>query len=218
MIKKLIASAWAAAYPMKMHIEPLPKKAVVIGAPHTSMFDAVLMKFAFWKAGRDIKWMVKNQAADKPVIGSLIKMLGGISIDRSAAHGVTHQVAQKAKAADEFLLVIAPKGTRAPRKYWKSGFYYIALEADIPVVLGFIDMTTKTYGWGPTYHLTGDIVKDMDVIRAFYKGKTGYRPELTSEPRLKGEDEARSEGSDARGDGGAQGDDDAGQTSEGGQE
>lgn len=189
-MKKLIARAFRKFYPLEMITPPLPRKAIVIGAPHTSMMDAVLMLMAFWYAERPMKFMVKNQAADLPIIGSLIRRLGGVSIERSKHHGVVEQVIEKANAADDFLLVIAPKGTRAQRKYWKSGFYHIAKGANIPVVYGFIDTSTKQYGWEDQAHtLTGNIRTDMDDIRAFYAGKLGIHPELTSEPRLQGEEE-----------------------------
>lgn len=175
---------------MRMQTPPLPRKAVLIGAPHTSVMDAVLMIMAFWYAKQPLRFMVKNQAADLPVIGAMIRALGGISIDRSHRHGVVEQVIAQAAEHDDFLLVIAPKGTRAPRKYWKSGFYHIALGAHIPVVYGFIDSAEKVYGWDATPRmLTGDIKRDMDDIRSFYAGKLGVHPELTSEPRLKGEDQ-----------------------------
>ncbi|MDF2555783.1 MAG: acyl-phosphate glycerol 3-phosphate acyltransferase, partial [Microbacterium sp.] len=72
--------------------------------------------------------------------------------------------------------------------YWKSGFYRIARAAALPVTLGYVDRTTMTTGLGPTIELTGDVRADMDVIRAFYADKSGLRPELRTEPRLREED------------------------------
>ena len=189
-MKKLVASLFRRLYPMKMQTPPLPPKAVVIGGPHTSVMDAVLMIMAFWYVGRPLRFMVKNQAGDAPVLGWLVRALGGISIERSRNHGVVEQVIEQANQHDDFLLVIAPKGTRAVRKYVKSGFYHIALGANIPVVYGFIDTKTKRYGWDGTPHLlTGDVKADMDDIRAFYAGMDGIHPELSCVPRLKAEDE-----------------------------
>ena len=65
------------------------------------------------------------------------------------------------------------------------------MEADVPIQFGFIDRTTHTFGWGPTYRLTGDVRADMDVIRAFYAGKLGVKPANTSVPRLRAEDETQ---------------------------
>ena len=97
---------------------------------------------------------------------------------------------QRIRESDSFTLCITPKGTRSPREFWKSGFYRIAMEADVPIQLGFIDRNTRTFGWGPTYRLTGDVRADMDVIRAFYADKVGVKPSKTSVPRLRAEDEA----------------------------
>ncbi|MDY5273054.1 MAG: 1-acyl-sn-glycerol-3-phosphate acyltransferase [Arcanobacterium sp.] len=187
-MKKLIARIFRRLYPMRMQTPPLPRKAVLIGAPHTSIMDAILMIMAFWYIGRPLHFMVKNQAADLPIFGAIVRALGGISIERSRHHGVVEQIIHEVDTHDDFLLVIAPKGTRAQRPYWKSGFYHIALGAHIPVIYGFIDSNEKVYGWDAAEHvLTGDMKRDMDDVRAFYAGKLGLHPELTSEPRLKGE-------------------------------
>lgn len=189
-MKKLIVRLFNKLYPLKMQAPPLPKKAVVIGGPHTSTMDGVLMIIAFWSIGRPLKFMVKSQLGSNPFIGWIIRKLGGISVERSHHHGVVDQLVAKAQESDDFLLVIAPKGTRSVRKYWKSGFYHIAHEAGIPVIYGFIDTRAKVYGWDPTPHmLTGNMKKDMDDIRAFYEGKEGIHPELSCVPRLKGEEE-----------------------------
>ena len=80
-----------------------------------------------------------------------------------------------------------PDGTRKGHTHWKSGFYRIAREAQLPVTLGYVDRTTKTTGLGPTIDLTGDISSDMDRIRAFYADKSGVKPDHKVEPRLREE-------------------------------
>ncbi|MBM7824479.1 1-acyl-sn-glycerol-3-phosphate acyltransferase [Arcanobacterium pluranimalium] len=172
---------------LKLDYQPLPKKAIVIGAPHTSYWDGILMAVAFWDAKRAFKFLVKDSAMKSP-FGPIIRKVGGISVDRSSAHGLVEQIAQQAVESDEFLLVIAPKGTRSPREFWKSGFYHIARQANIPVVLGYIDKTTKTYGWAHALDLTGDVHADMEAIRAFYADKEGINPQWKSTPRLRMED------------------------------
>ncbi|MCF2707416.1 1-acyl-sn-glycerol-3-phosphate acyltransferase [Arcanobacterium haemolyticum] len=188
-ITKAIASIYMKFSRWTFVHEELPPKVVAIGAPHTSNFDAFLMVMAFWKVGRPIKFLVKDSAAHAPVLGRLVRALGGISIDRSAHHGMVGSLVHQAEAADTFTLIIAPKGTRSPREYWKSGFYRICLETGMPIQLGFIDRTTMTYGWGGIVRVTGDVKADMDRIRAFYKGKTGFKPAKVSEPRLRAEDD-----------------------------
>jgi 1-acyl-sn-glycerol-3-phosphate acyltransferase len=83
--------------------------------------------------------------------------------------------------------VVTPEGTRGRAEHWKSGFYRIARDTGLPVTLGYVDRRTMTAGLGPTLRPTGDVVADMDRIRAFYADKSGLRPENRTEPRLREE-------------------------------
>lgn len=74
-------------------------------------------------------------------------------------------------------LTIAAEGTRSKTEYWKTGFYHIAVEAKVPIALGYVDYRNKKLGVGATLYPTGDINKDFEIIREFYKDKTGLRPE-----------------------------------------
>ncbi|MDO4887716.1 MAG: 1-acyl-sn-glycerol-3-phosphate acyltransferase [Actinomycetaceae bacterium] len=188
-LKKAIATTYLRLSRWTFVSEPLPDKVVVIGAPHTSNWDGILMILAFWRTGRDYKFLVKDSAVKHPIVGPLVRWVGGIAVDRSARNGVVGAVVEQANASDEFTLVIAPKGTRSNQDYWKSGFYRICTEAGLPLQLGFIDSTTHTFGWGGNIMLTGDVKADMDVIRAFYEGKAGKRPQNTNVPRLRAEDD-----------------------------
>ena len=87
-----------------------------------------------------------------------------------------------------WLIGLAAEGTRARGERWKSGFYRIAQQTGLPITLAFIDAPSRTVGWGPTFHPTGDVVADMDLVRAFYADKTGIRPENFTPPRLREED------------------------------
>lgn len=185
---KFVSAICLRALPIKLKMDfPLPKKCLIVGAPHTSYWDGVLMALALWQTKRKFQFLVKDSAVNSP-FGPLIKAVGGLSVDRSAKHGVVGEAVKAAKSADEFVLVIAPKGTRAKRDFWKSGFYHIAYQADLPVVLAYIDRSnTHTCGWGKLLHLTGEMKADMDLIREFYADKTGWNPALKSEPRLRNE-------------------------------
>ena len=85
------------------------------------------------------------------------------------------------------MLVITPEGTRRHTKYWKSGFYHIALGARVPIALAYIDFKHRRAGLGPTLWPTGDMDADLDVIRAFYADKTGQHPHKAGEIRFKPE-------------------------------
>ena len=185
-----IASAYLSVSRWKLSTQPLPDKVIIIGAPHTSNWDGVFMAISMWKSGRTFSFLVKDSIVKAPVLGWFVKKIGAVAVERSASHGLVEQVAQRIREADTFTLCITPKGTRSPRDFWKSGFYRIAMEAGVPIQLGFIDRNTRTFGWGTTYQLTGDVHADMEAIRAFYADKAGIHPEKTSVPRLRAEDEA----------------------------
>ena len=165
--------------------EPVAGPRLLIGAPHTSNFDFVLMLAIAWDARMSIHWLGKRELF-KGIAGPIMRGLGGIAVDRSNAAGVVEAVVTKAKSNDRFLLVVTPEGTRQGNG-WRSGFYRIAMAAELPVTLGFADGSTKSAGLGKTLKLTGDVVADMDLVREFYRDKSGVRPEYRTEPRFQDE-------------------------------
>lgn len=183
-IRAAIAWLFWALSPWKLVREPQPIEGprLLIGAPHTSNFDFLLMLAISWDARMNIHWLGKQELF-RGIGGPIMRALGGIAVDRSNASGVVDAVVAKAKKSDNFLLVVTPEGTRQG-KGWRSGFYRIAYEAGLPVTLGFADGATRSAGLGVTLHLTGDVVSDMDKVRDFYKDITGVRPEYRTEPRF----------------------------------
>ena len=167
---------------------PLPDRCLVIGAPHTSNWDGFYMVMAMWAVERPVSFLVKKNLTDVPVIGSFVKAIGGIPVDREHPGHLVDRIISLAESQDHFVLVITPKGTRSVRPYWKSGFYRIAMESDLPIVPGFIDGARRRYGWGEPMRLTGNRRNDMDKIRNFYSGLVGIHPENTCVPRLRDED------------------------------
>lgn len=139
-----------------------------------------------WRLGVELRWLGKKSLF-RGWRGPIMRNLGGIAVDRSNPGTVVTEVVERVNAGEVFGLVVTPEGTRGVNEYWKSGFYRIAREAGMPVTLGFVDRTTLTTGLGPTFELTGDVAADMDRIRAFYADKSGFRPELRTEPRLREE-------------------------------
>lgn len=176
---------WLSPWKLVREAEPISGPRLLIGAPHTSNFDFVLMLGIAWDARMRIHWLGKQELF-RGIAGPIMRGLGGIAVDRSNAAGVVDAVVEKARTTDRFLLVVTPEGTRQG-KGWRSGFYRIAMSADLPVTLGYADGSTKSAGLGETLRLTGDVVADMDRVRAFYADKTGVRPEYRTEPRLQDE-------------------------------
>ena len=170
------------------HIPETTPKAVVIAAPHTTYWDGVMIVGLSWAMGVRLSWMVKDAAYRWP-FRAFMRFVGAVPVDRSAPQGIVGSVAQQLREADAMYLAVAPSGTRRKVQYWKSGFYRIAREAGVPLVFGFVDYGRKHGGLSEPYHLTGDVGKDMDRLRAFYAGMKGHRPELMSHRRLREEDE-----------------------------
>ncbi|PWH05064.1 acyl-phosphate glycerol 3-phosphate acyltransferase [Brachybacterium endophyticum] len=196
MIRRLLARAYWRISPWHLDTEPSPgRPTVLIGAPHTSNWDFVLMLAIAWRMDMDVHWLGKSSLF-RSWRGPLMRTLGGIPVDREDPGRVVDEVVARIDAGEVFGLVVTPDGTRSGNKYWKSGFYRIALRTGMPVTLGFVDRTTMSAGLGPTFPLTGDVPEDMERIRAFYAPKSGLRPAQRVEPRLREEDASGSAGSD----------------------
>ena len=187
MIRRLLARAYWLCSRWTLSTEPAPTRpTVLIGAPHTSNWDFVLMLAIAWRLGIHIRWLGKASLF-AGWRGPVMRALGGIPVQRDDASRVVAEVVERVRSGEVFGLVVTPDGTRGGNTHWKSGFYRIARATDMPVTLGYVDRTTMTTGLGPTIELKGDVAADMDVIRAFYADKAGLRPERRTEPRLQNE-------------------------------
>lgn len=171
----------------KVQAEPLPgKKFILIGAPHTSNLDFLLMLATSFVLRLRLFWMGKHTLFRAP-FGWVARRLGGLPINRTAQHGVVNQIAQYMKKADELILVVAPAGTRKQTDHWKSGFYWIAVKSEVPLVCGYIDYGKKTVGLGMSFLPSGDVSTDMERIRTFYKDIEGRFPHKKTTIRLREE-------------------------------
>jgi 1-acyl-sn-glycerol-3-phosphate acyltransferase len=169
----------------KLDVEhPSSSKFVLIGAPHTSNWDFLYFLLLRFGSGIELNWVGKHTLFRWPV-GPVMRMLGGVPVDRSGGKDFVAQIVDRFNQVDRFAITLAPEGTRRKTDYWKTGFYYIALGAGVPVVLGFVDYTNKTVGIGPEILPTGDIEADFDLIRAFYSQKTGKFPDQQGEIQLR---------------------------------
>ncbi len=168
---------------------PAVDRCVALALPHTSNMDGLLLVLMANKIGLEMTWMVKD-SVNKPVLGSIVRGVGGVFIERSRAHGVVDQMIEQFAQRDSFCLIIPPEGSRSHRDQWKSGFYHIALGAKVPVVPGFLDYGRKEGGFGDPIEMTGDVHADMDAIRAFYEGRgcAPRYPEKFGPMRLREED------------------------------
>lgn len=150
------------------------RKSVLIAAPHTSNWDLPYTLMVAFALRLNIYWMGK-QSIFKAPFGGLMRWLGGIPVNRAQSSNLVAASAEAIRAADGPLqLIVPPEGTRSKTRYWKTGFYYIALGAQVPIVMAYMDYATKRSGLGPLFQPTGDVDADMAAIKAFYapfKGK-----------------------------------------------
>ena len=151
---------------------PAHKKYVLLAAPHTSNWDFILFLLMAFTLKIDAHWMGKDSLFPAP-FKRLMIWLGGIAIDRSKANNTVDQMVEHYNNTDELIVIVPPEGTRSKVEQWKTGFYHIAVKADVPIVQGFIDAGNKCLGFGPSFIPTGDIDEDMAKIRGFYAEKTG---------------------------------------------
>jgi 1-acyl-sn-glycerol-3-phosphate acyltransferase len=153
------------------------RKCVLIAAPHTSNWDLPYTLMVAFVLHLNIYWMGKHSLFAFP-FGPVMRWLGGIAVDRSRNTNLVSASAMALKAADgPVQLVVPPEGTRGRTTHWKTGFYYIALEAGVPIVLAYMDYARKVSGLGPVFVPTGDIDADMAEIKRFYAGVKGRRPQ-----------------------------------------
>jgi 1-acyl-sn-glycerol-3-phosphate acyltransferase len=174
---------------------PLPAepKFVLIAAPHTSNWDLVLMLLCSLSYGMWPSWVGKHTLFRAP-LGWLLRLLGGIPIDRRSRGNRVEQLAALFATRGRLVLAIPPEGSRSSHTHWRSGFYWVAHTANVPVCLSFLDWGRRQAGLGPLLRLTGDLSADMDLVRTFYAGKTGRFPGMQGPIRLEGEDAPAADG------------------------
>jgi 1-acyl-sn-glycerol-3-phosphate acyltransferase len=156
-------------------------KFVMVAAPHTSNLDGLMLILGAWWFRLKLYWMGKHTLFRAP-FGWLLRAFGGVPIDRRAPRGAVQQMIQAFQAQDRQILVVAPEGTRRKSDRWKTGFYYIAEGAGVPIVLAYIDYARKVVGIGPVVVPSGDQDADMRIIHKFYKDKVARYPEMRTLP------------------------------------
>lgn len=173
-VRFLRAKGWT----IEGSLPPGADKAVLIAAPHTSNWDLPYTLMVAFALRLHIHWLGKASIFRWP-FGPLMRWLGGIAVDRSRSNNlVASSAAALAAAPGPVQLVIPPEGTRGRTRHWKTGFYFIAQQANVPIVLAYMDYERKISGLGPLFVPTGDVERDMATIKAFYVPFRGRRADL----------------------------------------
>ena len=163
--------------------KPKPMKFVAVVAPHTSNRDFLLFMFLCWSLGLRPNFIGKHTLFWWP-LSMFMRWCGGIPVDRSLSTHLVDQVAEILRANEHLVLGIAPEGTRKKADHWKSGFYHMALNGGVPLLLAAADYPNKEMHVGPTLTPSGDIDADMLIIAAYYAPFRGKHPERQSPVRL----------------------------------
>jgi 1-acyl-sn-glycerol-3-phosphate acyltransferase len=149
-------------------LPPGAEKAVLIAAPHTSNWDLPYTLMVAFCLRLHVYWMGKHTIFRWP-FGPVMRWLGGIAVQRERSNNLVAASALAIREADGPVhLVVPPEGTRGSTRHWKTGFYFIALQAEVPIILAYMDYAKKLSGLGPVFVPTGDVERDMAEIKRFY--------------------------------------------------
>ena len=153
-----------------------PQKYIIALAPHTSNWDFLMGQLYSRAEGFRCNFMMKKEWFFWP-LGPLFRNMGGIPVYRSKHTSLTDQLANAAQESDAFALCITPEGSRKPVSDWKKGFYYIALKANLPILLYGLDYGQKRIVCTKIIHPNGNIDTQMDEIKQYFKDFKGKYPD-----------------------------------------
>lgn len=171
---------------------PAVARAVVVGGPHTSNWDAAVGLLAGAALGLKLTLLIKARAFRWP-LGPILRRLGGMPIDRSRHTGVVEQAAAEFARRKRLVMVVTPEGTRKNAPRWKTGFYHIAREAHVPIVVAVADYAEKTLSFPAVFVPSGDIETEMQNVVECFASVTPRRPEKLSAPVKAARDRKRRE-------------------------
>lgn len=171
---------------------PEPRRFIIIAAPHTSNWDFVNFLGLTADLGIRAHFMGKLSLFKWPLAG-FMKQMGGVPVDQRGGSNMVQQMVDEFARRSEFMLTVAPEGTRGKAQKWRTGFYQIAIAAKVPIVVGFMDYGKKTGGLGHMIWPTGDFRADMAKVFDVYKNCTARYPERTARSidDIVGRDEGR---------------------------
>ncbi len=155
---------------------PVNRKYVIICAPHTSLWDYPLFLFALFSVDNNCRWLGHSKIFRGP-LGPIARCFGAFELENNSRKSFVQKLSNELSREESLVFCLTPEGSSSFVPRWRSGFYYIALTANVPIGLGFIDYKNKTLGLGDYFMPTGDIEKDLNFIRHFYRDVTPRNPD-----------------------------------------
>lgn len=162
-----------------VNLQPDIDKCIIAIAPHTSNYDFIIGKLAYSSIGRNAHFLIKREWFVFP-FNLFFKSIGGIPIERSKKESMTDVLADKFKEYQKLQIAVTPEGTRKRVTVWKKGFYYIALKANVPIVLVGFDYPSKSAIFLGNIYPTGDFDADILIIKDRFKGIVGRHPDKSN--------------------------------------
>jgi len=178
-MKKLVAkfvnfiTGWHVRVPEEFRL----KKAVMIAAPHTSNWDLIHALPGLWLGDYRPRFFIKDDFKKVPIINWLLKWVGAIWVNRKKRNNLIAHSVEMLNREKELILLVPAEGTRKAVPRWKLGFYHIAKQANLPILLSYLDYKKKEAGVGKIIYPSDDFEKDMLEIESFYKNITPKYPE-----------------------------------------
>ena len=162
---------------------PFPdiQRAVIAGGPHTSNWDGVLALVSRSALQQDVNVMIKHSLFKGP-LGWLLNRLGAMPIERGKAGGMVEQTVAQFRQRDKLLIAVTPEGTRSNAEQWKLGFYHIAKQANVPIILALADYQAKTFSFPVVIYPGDDMEADLQQIYAHFASATPKHPGKLSVP------------------------------------
>ena len=152
------------------------KKCVIVVGPHTSNWDFILGRLAFFMYGIKPKILIKKELFFPP-LGWILKAIGGVPVNRSKNNNITDMAVKLFNSREELYMVFTPEGTRKYNPNWKKGFYYIAQKANVPIYVCYMDYEKKIGGFHSPFYPTGNADSDIEAIKNIMKQYKGKFPE-----------------------------------------
>lgn len=162
---------WLSGWKVVGRVPKELKQFVMVAAPHTSNWDFLFARAAFFIMGIRLRFTIKKELFFFP-LNLFLKASGGISIDRKTKGKMVDKMAKLYEKWEDLALLVTPEGTRSYAKEWKKGFYYLALKADVPIVCGYLDYKKKQAGIGPIIKPSGNYEEDLEIIQGFFRTVT----------------------------------------------
>ncbi len=154
------------------------KKYVLIAAPHTHWLDFPLAMLVKYSTKEPINFIAKKSLFKFP-LGIIMRAFGGMPVDRSKSNDTVDAIAQIFDKNEEFILALSPEGTRKKVTKWKTGFYYIAKKANVPIVMATLNFKEKEVKIATPYYPTNNKEEDFNFLQSYFKGVVGKIPEYS---------------------------------------